>query len=47
MEVLTINETKECTGGFKVTLGVAVVAGAVLSFVLGVFNAFNSPKCVR
>ena len=47
MEVLTINEAKEYTGGAKITLGVAIIAGAVVSFVLGVFNGFFSSTCTR
>ncbi len=47
MEVLTIDEAKTYTGGFKITLGAAVIASALISFALGFVNAFFSPTCSK
>ncbi len=45
MEVLTADEAREFIGGFKITLGAAVIVSALVSFALGFVNAFFSPTC--
>lgn len=47
MEVLSIDEAKSYVGGFKLTLGFAVVTSALISFALGFVNAFFSPTCAK
>ncbi len=47
MQILTANEAKNYAGGFKLTIGVGVAIGAIISFALGFVNAFFSPTCSR